>query len=115
MVQKSNSSKQIKDLCASALDELKAKNINIFEVEKISSFASYILIGTGTSNRHIQSIARKVIDNLKDNKIKVLGTEGTESNEWILIDVGDVLVNIMTEDSRDHYDLESLWNRAKSD
>ena len=53
MVQKSNSSKQIKDLCASALDELKAKNINIFEVEKISSFASYILIGTGTSNRHI--------------------------------------------------------------
>ena len=115
MVQESNSSKQIKDLCASVLDELKAININIFEVEKISSFASYILIGTGTSNRHIQSIARKVVDNLKDNKIKVLGIEGTESNEWILIDAGDILVNIMTEDSRDHYDLESLWNRAKSD
>ncbi len=57
----------------------------------------------------------KVILSTEDNKIKVLGTEGTESNEWILIDVGDVLVNIMTEDSRDHYDLESLWNRAKSD
>tara|TARA_B100001113_G_C20849537_1_gene508965 strand:- start:341 stop:685 length:345 start_codon:yes stop_codon:yes gene_type:complete len=113
MVPKFHSAKQIKNLCALALDELKAQNINAFDVEKISSFASYILIATGTSNRHIQSIANKVIDNLKDNSVKVLGTEGTESNEWILIDAGDVLVNIMTEDSRDHYDLESLWNRSK--
>tara|TARA_Y100001968_G_scaffold62854_1_gene53580 strand:- start:32 stop:376 length:345 start_codon:yes stop_codon:yes gene_type:complete len=113
MMPKSYSAKQIKDLCASALDELKAHNINAFEVEKISSFASYILIATGTSNRHIQSIANKVIDNLKDNKIKILGTEGSESNEWVLIDAGVVLVNIMTEDSRDHYDLESLWNRSR--
>jgi len=113
MAQKSHSAKQIKDLCASALDELKALNINTFEVQKISSFASYILVATGTSNRHIQSISKRVIDNLKDNKIKVLGTEGVESNEWILIDVGDVLVNIMTEDSRNHYDLESLWDRVK--
>ena len=71
MVPKSYSAKKIKDLCASALDELKA------------------------------------------HKIKILGTEGSESNEWILIDAGDVLVNIMTEDSRDHYDLESLWNRSR--
>ena len=113
MAPKSQSAKQIKNLCVIALEELKALNINAFEVEKISSFTSYILIATGTSNRHIQSIANKVIDCLKDNKINILGTEGEESNEWILIDAGDVLVNVMTEDSRDHYDLESLWNRVK--
>ena len=113
MALNSYSTTQIKDLCVAALDELKAQNINAFDVKKISSFASYILVATGTSNRHIQSISKKVIDNLKDNKIKVLGTEGGESNEWVLIDAGDVLINIMTEDSRDHYDLESLWNRIK--
>ena len=76
MVPKSHSAKQIKDLCASALDELKAHNINAFEVEKISSFASYILIATGTSNRHIQSIGEKVLEDLKAKDIKPIGLEG---------------------------------------
>ena len=84
---------------------------HLIEVEEISSFTSFIMVASGTSSRHIQSIADKVIENLKDKKIEILGTEGTESKDWILIDAGEVIINIMSEDSREHYDLESLWDR----
>ena len=75
------SAKKIKDLCNIALDDLKAVDINAFDVEKTSSFASYILLATGTSNRHVKSLAEKVVDDLKDNKVQILGIEGTESHE----------------------------------
>jgi len=107
------SAKKIKDLCNIALDDLKAVDINAFDVEKTSSFASYILLATGTSNRHIKSIADKVVDDLKESKIDILGKEGFESQEWVLIDAGDVLINVMSKDSREHYDLESLWTMIK--
>ena len=110
MVPKSFSAKQIKDLCASALDELKAHNINAFEVEKISSFASYILIATGTSNRHIQSIGEKVLEDLKAKDIKPIGLEGEGGEEWVLIDIGDVVLHLMSTKARTFYDLESLWD-----
>ena len=74
-------------------------------------FTSFILVASGTSGRHIQSIADKVIENLKNKKVQILGTEGAEAKDWILIDAGDVIINIMSEDSREHYDLESLWDR----
>ena len=105
------SSKEIVKNCKSSLDELKAIDVCSFEVEEISSFTSFIMVASGTSGRHIQSIADKVIENLKDKKIEILGTEGTESKDWILIDAGEVIINIMAEDSREHYDLESLWDR----
>tara|TARA_Y200000002_G_C22574497_1_gene618116 strand:- start:510 stop:854 length:345 start_codon:yes stop_codon:yes gene_type:complete len=111
MSHKPQSSKDIVKNCKGSLDELKAINICSFEVEKISSFTSFIMIASGTSGRHIQSIADKVIENLKNNKIEILGTEGTEAKDWILIDAGEVIINIMSEDSREHYDLESLWDR----
>lgn len=111
MADKPKSSKEILKNCKRSLDELKAINICSFEVEKISSFTSFIVVASGTSGRHIQSIADKVIENLKNKKIEILGTEGTEAKEWILIDAGEVIINIMSEDSREHYDLESLWNR----
>ncbi len=114
MPSKVSNSKKVKELCLEALEDLKAIDIKEMYVEKISSFTSNIIVATGTSTRHIKSISDKVVDNLKDNKIKILGLEGVEAKDWILIDVGDVLVNIMTEESREHYDLESLWDRAKS-
>ena len=104
---------KIKKLCLNALEELKAQNIKTLNVEKSSSFTSIIIIATGTSNRHIKSIADKVVDDLKENKIDILGKEGFESQEWVLIDAGDVLINVMSKDSREHYDLESLWTMIK--
>ena len=114
MPNKLSKPEKVKNLCLAALEDLKALNIKEMYVEKISSFTSNIIVATGTSTRHIQSIADKVVDDLKDNKIKILGLEGDGAKDWILIDAGDVLVNIMTEESREHYDLESLSDRAKS-
>tara|TARA_B100000123_G_C25448586_1_gene304980 strand:+ start:25 stop:369 length:345 start_codon:yes stop_codon:yes gene_type:complete len=111
MPTKSNSIKEIVKNCKNSLDELKAKNVCSYEVEQISSFTSFIIVASGTSGRHIQSIADKVIENLKTKKIEILGTEGMETKDWILIDAGEVIINIMSEDSREHYDLESLWDR----
>lgn len=111
MPPKLKSSEEIVKNCKSSLNELKAINVCSFDVEEISSFTSFIMIASGTSSRHIQSIAEKVIENLKNKKIEILGTEGIEAKDWILIDAGEVIINIMSEDSREHYDLESLWDR----
>ena len=68
-----DSSEKIKKICLKTFDELKANDIKELNIEKISSFASYLLIATGTSNRHIKSIADKVVDALKESKIDILG------------------------------------------
>ena len=106
--------KKIKKICLEALDDMNPQDVSEIDIDKYSSFASNLIIATGTSSRHLKSISEKIIDTLKDNKIKILGTEGQEAKEWILIDIGDILVNIMTEESREHYDLESLWDREQT-
>lgn len=111
MYEDKNFKQKIKKQCLDALEELKAQNIKTLNVEKSSSFTSIIIIATGTSNRHIQSISDKVFKNLKDSQFDIIGKEGCDSNEWVLIDAGEVLVNIMSGESREHYDLESLWER----
>ena len=101
--------KKIKKICLEALDDMKAQDVSEIDIEKYSSFASNLIIATGTSSRHLKSISEKIIDTLKDNKIKILGTEGQEAKEWILIDIGDILVNIFRPEVREYYQLEKMW------
>ena len=104
---------QILKKILSDLEDNKALDIVSIDISKKTSLADHLVFATGTSNRHVKSLAEKVVDDLKDNKVQILGIEGTESQDWILIDAGDVLVNVMNEESREHYDLESIWDRAK--
>ena len=67
--------KKIKKICLEALDDMKAQDVSEIDIDKYSSFASNLIIATGTSSRHLKSISEKIIDTLKDNKIKILGTE----------------------------------------
>ena len=101
---------KIRDLVFSSLDELKALDPVSINVKKISSFTDYMMIATGNSNRHIQALSEKVLLNLKENKIDLLGIEGQGEEGWILIDVGDVVLNLMSDRTRNFYDLESLWD-----
>ena len=101
---------KIRDLVFSSLDELKALDPVSINVKKISSFTDYMMIATGNSNRHIQALSEKVLSNLKENKINLLGIEGRGEEGWILIDVGDVVLNLMSDRKRNFYDLESLWD-----
>ena len=101
---------KLRDLVSSSLDELKAVDPVTINVKKLSSFTDYMIIASGTSNRHIQSIGEKVLEDLKVKNIKPLGLEGEGSEEWVLIDVGDVVLHLMSSNARAFYDLESLWD-----
>ncbi len=109
MIQKIYPSR-VRDLVLSSLDELKAVNPVTINVKKLSSFTDYLMIASGTSSRHIQSIGEKVLEDLKSKKIKPLGVEGQGSEEWLLIDLGDVVLHLMSTNARTFYDLESLWD-----
>ena len=78
-------------------------------MKDISSFADEIIIVTANSHRHASSVSNKIVNNLKKNNINILDVEGELESGWILVDCGDVIVNIMKQDQRDLYDLEGLW------
>ena len=104
-----NTSK-MKDIVFESLIDIKAVDPIAIDVQKLSSMTDYMLIASGTSNRHIQAISERVIDGLKFNKIRPVRVEGSIGDDWILVDAGDVIVHLMTSQARDFYDLEGLWD-----
>ena len=99
----------LKKIYIEALNELKAQNILILDVRDISGFADWLIISTASSSRNAKAIANKLIESIKVNQQNLVGIEGEDDAEWILVDCGDVVVNIMQKDTREFYDLESLW------
>lgn len=92
-----------------ALNNVKALNINALAVGDISSITDHMIIATGTSTRHVKSIKDAVIDATKALDHQPLGVEGERDAEWILIDLGDIIVHVMLSSSREFYQLEKLW------
>ena len=103
------SSKKIIESC---LEEIKAQNTLFLDLSGLNSFTNFLIITTGTSSRHMSAIKDKLLKDLKFNQIRISGVEGQNSNEWILLDLGDIVINIMSDDSRKLFDLESLWDPA---
>lgn len=99
----------LKTICVDALNELKAQNILVLDIRDISDFADWLIIATATSSRNARAIAYKLLECLKFYQQNSVGIEGEDESEWILVDCGDVVVNIMQKETRDFYDLESLW------
>ena len=88
------------------LEESKAKNIEVLNIKNRSALADYIVIVSGTSSRHVNSIVTKIV---KSNKKFVLSTEGTKSTDWSIVDFGDIILNVFKPDTREHYSLEKIW------
>ena len=101
--------KSLSQICNNSLKDSKAENVLVLDVTKISSFADTIIIATASSNRHAMSVSEKLVDCLKSNKFNILGVEGEIDSGWILVDCGDVVINIMRQEQREFYDLEGLW------
>ena len=99
----------LKIICCNALDDLKAQNILVLDIREISGFADWFIIATASSSRNAKAISNKLIESLKLQEQHLVGIEGQDDSEWILVDCGDVIVNIMQQDTREFYDLESLW------
>ena len=99
----------LKTICCDALEDLKAQNILVLDIREISDFADWFIIATASSSRNAKAISNKLLEVLKPFKQHLIGIEGQDASEWILVDVGSVVVNIMQQEAREFYDLESLW------
>jgi len=97
-------------LVATALDDLKAVNMVFINVKGISTVTDVMVIASGTSNRHVRSLAQNVIEQCKKNNHTILGSEGQDTSEWVLVDLGYVVVHVMQEQTRNFYELEKLWS-----
>ncbi len=101
--------KKLRDFVETAVTDLKGQNIVIMDISKMSSIADYMLVVTGTSNRHVRSLAGEVEKRCKEQGVAILRMEGQDGAEWVLLDLGDVIVHVMQAATRKLYDLESLW------
>ncbi|MBL4794333.1 MAG: ribosome silencing factor [Pseudomonadales bacterium] len=110
-----SSSEKLTQIAVGALEDLKAVNITVLNVTGISSVADAMIVASGTSSRHVKSLSENVKEVVRENGIQPLGIEGAETAEWILVDLGDVIVHIMQPSTREFYDLERLWTARPDD
>ncbi len=95
-----------------ALEDMKAVNIQLIDVRGLTDVADTLIIASGTSDRHVRSIAERVIEQAKANGMRPLGTEGEGEGEWVLVDLQDIVVHVMLPRIRAFYALERLWESS---
>lgn len=97
-------------LALQALEDLKAEGVVVLDVRDRASFTDYMIIASGTSTRHVGAIAGSVVEQAAAAGLPAPGVEGEDVGEWVLIDLGDVVVHVMLPDVRQYYELEKLWS-----
>lgn len=107
------SSEEVINVAIAALEEVKGADILTIDVRDKTSIADYMLICTGTSNRQLNALVDNVRDKVKAAGLKSLSEEGKGDSDWVLLDLGDVIVHVMTAAARQFYDLERLWQGAE--
>jgi ribosome-associated protein len=103
------------ELALDALDDLKGVDPVVIDVRELSSVMDYLVIASGTSARHVKSLADNVIVKVKKHELRPIGVEGETVGEWVLVDFGDVVVHVMQPATRGFYDLERLWTAPPVD
>ena len=104
-----------KKVAIAALEDIKAHDIQAINVRALTSLFDWIIIASADSARQTKALARHVRDSLKDAGSAIVGTEGEDGGEWILVDAGDVVAHVMQPAVRTHYNLEELWGEGKFD
>ncbi len=100
---------ELKKLVVDAVEDLKGVNIMVLDVHEKTSVTDWMIIASGTSNRHVKSLADNAVLSAKKNGVAALGVEGEQEGEWVLADFGDVVLHVMLPATRDFYSLEKLW------
>lgn len=100
---------KIQKTAVNALDDIKARDIIVLDVRKLTSLFDAMIIASAESSRQVKALARHVRDKLTATGATIVGVEGEETGEWVLVDAGDIVVHIMQPAVRAHYNLEELW------
>jgi ribosome-associated protein len=98
------------DVVTTALDDMKAVNVKVLDVRGLTDIADTMVIASGNSDRHVRSIADRVVEKAKAAGFRALGTEGERDGEWVLVDLQDIIVHVMLPRVREFYGLERLWD-----
>lgn len=105
----------LKSLALDALEDLKARDITQLDVSSLTEVTDLMLIASGTSTRHVAALAQNVVEKAKAAGLAPRGVEGGDNADWVLVDLGDIVVHIMMPEARALYDLERLWADLPSD
>jgi ribosome-associated protein len=100
-------------LAIDALEDIKAQDIITIDVRGKTSITDFMVIASGTSSRHVKSLVDNVLEKVKEQGVRPLGSEGLDTGEWALLDLGEVVVHVMLPTARQFYDLERLWQGAE--
>ena len=96
-----------------AIEDIKGFDISVMDVRALTSLASYMIVASASSSRQTKAIASNVMEKLKELGVPARGTEGEREGEWVLVDLGDIIVHIMLPTTRAYYNLEQLWGAAE--
>ena len=105
------SAEGLRDLVVGALDALKGKQITVINVTALTDVTDFMVIASGSSLRHMRSLVDQIVRSAKGEGVNILGVEGLSHGDWILIDLGEVVVHLMKPEARALYELERLWER----
>ncbi|MEJ2137920.1 MAG: ribosome silencing factor [Gammaproteobacteria bacterium] len=97
-------------IAQTSLEDMKARDLRVLDVRSLTSVTDYLLIASGTSDRHVRSLSEKLIEDAKKAGQVPLGVEGQDAGEWVLVDLNDVVVHVMQPRVREFYKLEDLWS-----
>jgi ribosome-associated protein len=97
-----------------ALEDIKAFDITVMDVRKLTSMTSYMIVASANSTRQAKAIADNVREKMREKGIVMRGTEGEKDGEWVLVDLDDIVVHVMIPTARAYYNLEQLWGETES-
>ena len=115
MVAENSSAEAVLDLAVDALDELKAIDLKVLDVRELTSVTDYMVIASGNSDRQVKALADNLVQKAKDGGQRPLGIEGDQAAEWVLVDLVDVVVHVMSPNTRETYQLEKLWSQPAAE
>lgn len=102
-------SETLLEMVTSTLDEMKAIEPVVMEVRSATSVTDFMVVATGSSSRHVRAVAEEIVKAAKHRGVQPLGVEGEDQGDWVLVDLGDIVVHVMQDATRKFYNLEHLW------
>ena len=105
---------ELRDLVVEAISDLRGRDVVVLDVATMTDVTDYMILVTGTSRRHVRALVDAVHDEAKRRSAQILGMEGADTGEWVLLDLADVVLHVMQTETRAFYDLERLWSDLAS-